>query len=100
MILQINANFDQSILFLVTMCCNSTKARYTGEKRPRVKVTPTDIELSFLYNTGAQRSCMPVKAFQRIYGLTNVKKIDAKLNLRDIGGNDFGYQGTYLLLCN
>ena len=65
---QINANFVQSILTLVTICCNSTKARYTGEDRPRVKVTQRDIELSFLYDTGAQRSCMPFKAFKRIYG--------------------------------
>ena len=46
---QINANFVQSILTLVTMCCNSTKARYTGEERPRVKVTQRDIEFSFLW---------------------------------------------------
>ena len=94
---QINANFVQSILTLVTICCNSTKARYTGEERPRVKVTQRDIELSFLYDTGAQRSCMPFKAFKRIYGTAQPKKIDAKLNIRDAGGNDLGYQGTYLL---
>ena len=75
-ILQINANFVQSILTLVTICCNSTKARYTGEERPRVKVTQIDTEVSFLYSTGVQRSCMPLKAFKRIYGSTNAKKID------------------------
>ena len=78
---QINANFVQSILTLVTICCNSTKARYTGEERPRVKVTQRDIELSFLYDTGAQRSCMPFKAFKRIYGTAQPKKMDAKLNI-------------------
>ena len=94
---QINATFIQSILTLVTICCNSTKAKYTGEERPRVKVTQRDIELSFLYDTGAQRSCMPFKAFKRIYGSTNVKKVNANLNIKDAGGNDLGYKGTYLL---
>ena len=42
---KIIANFVQSILTLVTICCNSTKAKYTGEERPRVKVTQRDIEL-------------------------------------------------------
>ena len=55
---QINANFVQSILTLVTICCNSTKAKYTGEERPRIKVTQRDVEFSFLYDTGAQRRCM------------------------------------------
>ena len=80
-------SFIQSILTLVTIFCNSTIARYIGEERPRVKMTWRDIELSFLYGTGAQRSCMPFKAFKRIYGCTNVKKVDANLNIRDAGGN-------------
>ena len=94
---QINASFIQNLLTFITICCNSTTARYTGEERPRVKVTQRDIEMSFLYDTGAQRSCMPFKAFKRIYGSTNVKKINANLNIRDAGGNDLGYKGTYLL---
>ena len=40
---------------------------------------------------------MPFKVFKRIYGSTNAKKMDAKLNIRDAGGNDLGYKGTYLL---
>ena len=51
-----------------------------------------------MYDTGAQRSCMPFKAFKRIYGSTKPKEIDAQLNTRDAGGNDLGHQGTYLLL--
>ena len=90
-ILQINANFVQSILTLVTICCNSTKARYNGEEQPIVKVTQRDIIISL------QRSCLPFKAFKRIYGTTQPKKIDTKLNIRDSGGNALRYRGTYLL---
>ena len=41
---------------------------------------------------------MPFKAFKRIYGTTQPKKIYTILNIRDAGGNDLGYQGMYLLL--
>ena len=57
----------------------------------------TAIKGWFCIKTGTQRSCMSFKAFKRIYGTTNAKKIDAKLDIRDAGGNDFGSQGTYLL---
>ena len=40
---------------------------------------------------------MSFKALKRIYNTTQPKKIDAKLNIRDAGSNDLGYQGTYLL---
>ena len=40
---------------------------------------------------------MPFKAFKQMYGTTHPKKIDVKLNIRDAGGNELGYQGTYLL---
>ena len=40
---------------------------------------------------------MPFNAFKRIHGTAQPKKINAKLNIRDAGGNDLGYQGTYLL---
>ena len=39
---------------------------------------------------------MQYKTFKRIYGTTQPKKIDDKLNMRDTGGNDLGYQGMYV----
>jgi hypothetical protein len=80
---------------LFTLVCNSTTSRYEGDNRPRVKVTQEDIEQSFLYNTGAQRSCMPFKAFKRIYGTVKPKqKPEPDLNIKDAGRNDLGYKGT------
>ncbi len=58
----INNSTVYKIMFLITLVCNSTSSQYKGDDRPRVKVNKNDIEQSFLYNTGAQRSCMPFKA--------------------------------------
>jgi hypothetical protein len=63
---------------LITLVCNSTTSRYEGDKRPRVRVTKNDIKQSFLYDTQAQRSCMPFKAFERIYRLDKLKKLPEK----------------------
>jgi hypothetical protein len=59
---------------LITLVCNSTMSRYEGDNRPRVRVTQDDIEQSLLYDTGAQRSCLPFKAFKRINGTSKLKK--------------------------
>jgi hypothetical protein len=41
---------------------------------------------------------MPFKAFKRIYGPDKLKKLPKKeLHIRDAGGNDLGYKGTFLL---
>ncbi len=68
--LKIKNNALQNMMTLITLVCNSTTSRYEGDSRPRVRVTQENIEHSFLYDTGAQRSCMPFKAFKRIYGTT------------------------------
>ncbi len=94
---EINNTF-QNIMTLVTLLCNSKMAKYEGDDRPRVKVTQNDIEQSFLYDTGAQRSCMPFKAFKRIYGTSKLKKVpEIGLKIKDAGGNDLGYKGTFLV---
>ncbi len=83
---------------LITLVCNSTTSRYKGDNRPRVRVTQEDFEQSFLYDTGAQSTCMPFKAFKRIYGTTKLKrKPEPDLKIKDAGGNDLGYKGTYLV---
>jgi hypothetical protein len=71
---KIKNNSLQNMMTLITLVCNSTTSRYEGDNRPRVRVTQENIEQSFLYNTGAQRSCMPFKAFKRIYGTTKLKE--------------------------
>jgi hypothetical protein len=41
---------------------------------------------------------MPFKAFRRIYGTTKIKKLpERSLKIKDAGGNDLGYEGTYLV---
>jgi hypothetical protein len=73
----INSIFN-NIMTLITLACNSTTSKYEGDDRPRVSVTKDDIEQSVLCDTGAQQSCVPFKAFKRIYGpakqKNNVKK--------------------------
>ncbi len=95
---KIKQNSLQTIMTLITLVCNSTSSKYEGDNRPRVRVTQEDIEQSFLYDTGAQRSCMPFKAFKRIYGTTKLKrKPEPDLKIKDAGGNDLGYRGTYMV---
>jgi hypothetical protein len=41
---------------------------------------------------------MPFKAFKRIYGTSKIKKKpENDLKIKDAGGNDLGYKGTYLV---
>jgi hypothetical protein len=69
---------------LITLVCNSTASKYEGDDRPTARVTKVDKEQSFLYKTGAQRSCMPIKALKRIYGSAKLKKLPEKeLHIRD-----------------
>jgi hypothetical protein len=63
---EIKKNSLQTIMTLITLVCNSTTSKYKGDDRPRVRVTQENIEQSFLYDTGAQQSCMPFKAFKSI----------------------------------
>ncbi len=95
---EIKNNSLQNIMTLITLVCNSTTSKYEGDDRPRVRVTQENIEQSFLYDTGAQRSCMPFKLFKRIYGTSKLKKMpENNLKIKDAGGNDLGYRGTYLV---
>jgi hypothetical protein len=49
-------------------------------------------------DTGAQQSCMPFKAFKRIHNPAKLRKLTLKeLHIRDEGGNDLEYKGTYLV---
>jgi hypothetical protein len=60
-------------MILITLVSDSTIPRYDGDERPSVRVTKDDKEESFLYDTGAQRSCIPFKAFKRIYRPVKLK---------------------------
>ena len=96
---QIKAKITNSMFTLITLLCNTTFASVSNSVRPRVKVSQRNIEDSFLYDTGAQRPCMPFKAFKRIYGPDSLKKkqIHENLNIKDAGGNDLGYKGTFMV---
>ncbi len=95
---KIKNNSLQNIMTLITLICNSTTSKYQGDNRPRVRVTQDQIEQSFLYDTGAQRSCMPFKAFKKIQSTNKLKqKPEPDLKIKDAGGNDLGYRGTYLV---
>jgi hypothetical protein len=81
-------NAFASVMTLITLVCNSTTARYGQGKHPRVKVTKADLIQSFLYDTGAQQSCMPFKAFVTIYCSGRPQR-NAEQNI---------YKGTYIVL--
>ena len=96
---QIKSNIANSMFTLITLLCNTTFSSINTSVRPRVTVSQKNIDDSFLYDTGAQRTCMPFKAFKRIYGPDSLKKkqIHENLNIKDAGGNDLGYKGTFLV---
>ena len=82
------------------MLCNTIFASVQTSTRPRVKNSQRNLDESFLYDTGAQRTCMPFNAFKRIHWpefLKKTKQIHENLNIKDAGGNDLGYKGTFLV---
>ena len=84
---QIKSNIAISMFTLITLLCNTTFSSINTSVRPRVTVSQKNIDDSFLYDTGAQRTCMPFKAFKRIYGPDSLKKkqIHENLNIKDAG---------------
>jgi hypothetical protein len=65
--------------------CNLAKAKYKRDKRP-IKVCKDNIEQPFMYDTGAQQSCMSFKAFKWIYGTAHPKNLSLKnLLIKDAG---------------
>jgi hypothetical protein len=61
------SNFNNIINF-ITLVCNYNTVNYEGDDQPRVRVTKNDNEQTFLYDTGAQQTYLPFKAFKMIYG--------------------------------
>ena len=74
-------------------------ANYYGDNvRPRVDVTLSKTTQSWLYDTGAARSCMNTAAFCKLFpGKYFKSKLrDSKTtNLRDAGGNSLGLYGIF-----
>ena len=96
------SNIFNPMMTLITFLCMSAFQPGNNSDRPRVSVTLKQIRNRFLYDTGAQRTCMPFKAFMRIYGPESLKPRPRRLQennlqIRDAGGNDLGYKGTYMV---
>ena len=89
---EINNSTFNKVMTIITLVCNSATFRYKGDEGPIVRVPRNDSEQCFLYDTGAQRSFMPFKAFKCIYRTPNCKSLPEKdLHIKDTGGNDLGY---------
>ena len=71
---------------------------YGDNKRPRVDITVQGITSSWLYDTGACRTCISTKKFFKWFGTNLPKAVNPSspvLNLRDAGGNSLGFRGVY-----
>ena len=79
----------------------SLMANYYGDPvRPRVDVKLNKITQSWLYDTGASRSCMNPKAFHELFPnkvLNSKSRNSNSTNLRDAGGNSLGLYGIFTL---
>ncbi len=64
---QISNSTFNNIMTLITLVCNSTASKYEGDDRPMARVVSDDMEQSFLYDAGAQRSYLPYKSFKGTY---------------------------------
>ena len=68
--------------------------------RPRIDIEFYSNKSSWLFDTGAQRTCMPEKVFRKMFP---ADKRPPKVNMpketkfTDAGGNDLGYVGTFLM---
>jgi hypothetical protein len=90
------STFNQA-MSLITLVCNSPTFRYERDERPIVRITRYDIKQSFLFDTKAQRKCMPVKISKQICGTDNCKRLPEK-DLHIKLYNNLGCKGTYLVL--
>jgi hypothetical protein len=79
----------------------SLMANYYGDNiRPRVDVKLNNVTHSWLYDTGAAKSCMPTKTFLELFPnkILNQRSRNSNLsNLRDAGGNSLGLYGIFSL---
>ena len=71
---------------------------YGDNKRPRVDVTVNGTTSSWLYDTGACRTCISTKKFFKWFGTSLPRSVGPShplQNLRDAGGNSLGFRGAY-----
>ena len=76
-------------------------ANYYGDNiRPRVDVKLNNVTQSWLYNTGAARSCMNTQTFCKLFPnktLNTRSRNSNSANLREAGGNSLGLYGIFTL---
>jgi hypothetical protein len=74
-------------------------ANYYGDNiRPRVDVKLNNVTHSWLYDTGAAKSCMNTKTFCELFPnkILNQRSRNSNLsNLRDAGGNSLGFMAFF-----
>ena len=76
-------------------------ANYYGDPvRPRVDIKLNKITQSWLYDTGASKSCMNTRTFRELFPnkvLNSKSRNSNSTNLRDDGGNSLGLCGIFTL---
>jgi hypothetical protein len=85
---------------LITLVCNTTTSMYKGDERWRVRIKKMTLSHLFCMILKHNRLVRHLfKAFQHIYQTANCKQLpDKNLHIKDVGGNDLKYTGTFLLL--
>ena len=91
------------------MLCNISVPQNINEinkerSRPRIDIFFDKNKASWLFDTGASRTCMPEKTFRKMFSPGNrpspLPRKETDYELKDAGGNDLGLLGTYLLTFN
>ena len=66
--------------------------------RPRIDILFGANKSSWLFDTGASRTCMPESTFRKMFSTGNrpepLPKKNSDLELQDAGGNDLGMKGS------
>ena len=89
---------DDSIASINNIFFDSLMANFNGDNvRPRINVKVNNTEQSFLYDTGASRTCMSTDSFFEIFphGIPMTTDSQTSPGLKDASGNSLGLYGIF-----
>ena len=80
--------------FLLQICSIFSLINNSNTFRPRISCIVGGVTTSWLFDTGATRTCMGIEKFRKLFPKGHRPKIiPSDLNLSDAGGNDLGCLG-------
>ena len=69
----------------------------SNTERPRVSIAVGNKNTSWLFDTGAQRTCMSTKQFRELVPPDQRRKLPQQLAMSGAGGQDLGFRGCYAI---